>query len=218
MNRYQVLAVLVLAFIAMNWASTGQIGATSECHNGHCVVSAASSWVAIVVALGMGIFLALYRPRTQALDPSRVVGVWRRFGAFFVDFTSVVMIVSPLAALPVLVAEANYTATFKWSFMRDYSRPTDAPYILSAVLVMFGALFSYFYLHARYGRPTVGPYVLGYRVTHATGAAPSYARRIVLSFVGLCMWPVSVILALRKPQKSFWWDTATNTMVTRVVG
>jgi hypothetical protein len=218
MRRYQVLAVFALALIAMNWAAADPLGARLHCRDGQCSVSAASSWGAVVVALSMGTFLCLYRPRAESPAPSMLVGAWRRLGAFVVDFVSVLMVMAPLAAVPVLVAEAHYTAVFNWSFSRDFARPTDAVYIVSGTLVCFIAMFLYFYLHARLGRPTAGQFVFGYRVTPVAGAIPAFGRRVVLSFIGMCVWPVSLVLALSKPCRTFWWDTASDTSVTRVVG
>jgi hypothetical protein len=218
MNRHLVLALVIVAFVAAGWASDGNIGASSECINGRCIVSAFSSWLAVVTAFGLASFMCIYRQRQCPPDPSRVVGVWRRFGSFLVDFSFVLMIVSPLAALPILAVEAKYAGTFQWSFAREYSRPTDSLYFSLGVLACFAALFLYFYQHARLGRPTVGQYVLSYRVVPSSGGKPSYALRVLLSFVGLCMWPVSTILASRNSHKAFWWDGATKTEVVRVVG
>jgi hypothetical protein len=218
MNRFLVLALLVVAFFAVGWASDGNVGASSECINGRCVVAASSSLLAVIAAFGLIGLMYFYPQRQCPLDPSRVVGVWRRFGSFLVDFAFVLMIVAPLAALPVLAEEAKYADTFQWSFAREYSRPTDSLYFSLGALACFAALFLYFYQHARLGRPTVGQYVLSYRVVPSGGNKPSYALRVLLSFVGLCMWPVSMILASRNPHKTFWWDAATNTEVVRVVG
>ena len=218
MNRLFVLAVVVVAFIASGWVSHGNVGASSECINGQCVVTASSSWFAVVTAFGLAGFMWFYPQRRYPLDPSRVVGVWRRFGSFFIDFAFVLMIVSPLAALPILAVEAKYADPFQWSFVREYTRPTDWLLFSLGGLASFAALFLYFYQHARLGRPTVGQYVLSYRVVPSNDGKPSYALRVLLSFVGLCMWPVSVILAARDSHKNFWWDGATNTEVVRVVG
>jgi hypothetical protein len=218
MNRLLVLAVVLVAFIAVGWASDGNVGASSECTNGQCVVRASSSWLAVVTAFGLTGFMWFYPQRRCPLDQSRAVGVWRRFASFLVDFAFVLMIVSPLAALPILAVEAKYAEPFQWSFAREYSRPTDLLFFSLGGLAGFAALFLYFYQHARLGRPTVGQYVFSYRVVPSSDGKPSYAWRVLLSFVGLCMWPVSVILASRNSHKAFWWDGATKTEVVRVVG
>jgi len=160
-----------------------------------------------------------YRQSASTVDSSKVVGVWRRFGAFFLDFALVLLIVSPVAALPLLVAEASYTNTFHWSFHRHFARPTDVMYLMPSIGAALLALFFYFYQHALVGRQTIGQYVLAYKVTKSAGAAraPNWALRVILSFCGLCMWPISVVLALLNPQKNFWWDSVTGSSVVRVL-
>lgn len=116
-----------------------------------------------------------------------------------------------------LVAEGHFTGQFQWSFTREFTRPTDTMIVLPVALGCFLALFVYFYMHARIGRQTLGQYVLGYRVTASSAdVQPAYGQRVVLSFVGLCIWPISVIMAVRKPSKDFWWDSATNSKVARL--
>jgi hypothetical protein len=128
------------------------------------------------------------------------------------------MIMAPVGALPILVAEAKYSGTFEWNFTRHYARPTDAILILPSAVATFLALFVYLYLHARSHRPTIGQFVSGYRVTATPGSEPpNYALRVVLSFIGLCAWSVSLVPALRRPDKAFWWDVVTRTKVARVV-
>jgi hypothetical protein len=185
--------------------------------NTDCVVAASSSALSVVVSVGLALFLLFLPQQRYVPDPTKVVGVWRRFGAFFLDFAFVLLIASPLAALPILLAEASHSGTFVWSFQRVFSRPTDSAYLLPGVFAVFVALFLYFYLHPRVQRPTIGQVVLGYRVEPADGnSTPRYGIRVVMSFIGLCAWPVSVILALRRADKAFWWDGATATGVVRV--
>jgi hypothetical protein len=217
MNRFAVFAVVLGSVVLSSWAADGSVGASSNCENARCVVSASSSPISILLSVALVLFVVTYPQRTSASDETRVVGVWRRFGAFFLDFASVVMVVSSLGAVPVLVAEAGFTGAFQWTFERDFARPTDTAYVLPAALGAFLLLFLYFYLHARVNRQTIGQYVLGYRVSVASAAAkPRHGVRVLLAFVGLCMWPISVILALMTLRKAFWWDLATNSRVVRV--
>ena len=107
-------------------------------------------------------------------------------------------IVAPIGALPTLIAEYHFTGTFQWAFEREFERPPDTILILPVALGIFVAMFFYFYLHPKRNRQTLGQYVLGYRVIAARQPlGASYGVRALLSFVGLCAWPISVILALR---------------------
>ena len=46
--------------------------------------------------------------------------MWRRFGAFLLDFTTIMMVAVPIGAMPMLVAEYYYTGSFEWSFEREF--------------------------------------------------------------------------------------------------
>lgn len=216
MSRTIVFVLVFGAFFLTSTMSGGSV--SSVCSNADCLVSASSSPFSVALAVGLLLFLVFYPQLENTADNTRVVGVWRRFGAFFLDFTLVLMSVTPLAALPFLWAEAGHTGIFQWSFEREFLRPTDSVYILPSVFAAFLALFYYFYQHARVGRQTIGQYVLGYRVVRASGidGEPKYGMRVVMSFLGLCIWPISVILALRNSHKAFWWDAATGSNVARV--
>lgn len=217
MSRLAVFIVVLGAFVLSSWSAGGSVGSSYACENARCAVTASSSPISILLSVALTVFALIYPQRASVPDETGVVGVWRRVGAFLLDFASVVMVAGSLGAVPVLVAEAQFTGVFEWAFERDFERPTDMAYLLPAVVGAFLLLFFYFYLHPRVGRQTLGQYVLGYRVTEATsGANPSYGARALLSFIGLCVWPISVILALRTPSKAFWWDSATNSKVVRV--
>lgn len=101
-----------------------------------------------------------------------VVGVWRRLGAFFIDFVLVLIVISPIAALPLLIAEASYTGAFEWSFLRKFARPSDGFFVLPAVFASFTALYFYFFLHPLKDKQTVGAYILDFKVVAATDVGP----------------------------------------------
>jgi len=193
MNR-AVVFLLVVGVFLLSSAMSGGVQAFSECSETGCVVTVSSALISIILAFGLAIFLPFYPQYENTIDKTSVVGVWRRFGAFYLDFVFVLIIVTPLVAVPLLLAEASYTGMFKWSFEREFSRPDDSSYLFLGIFAGFLALFFYFYLHGRVGRPTIGQYVLGYRVVRATETLgkPQYALRVVFSFIGLCWWPVSL--------------------------
>jgi len=171
----------------------------------------------LIVALALLVLLFTYPRLDHPTDDRKVVGVLRRLGAFFLDFALIMVIAAPIGAIPTLLAEYHYTGTFQWSFVRDFERPTDTALILPVAIGIFVAMYFYFSLHPKGNRQTVGQYVLGYRVVASGGTlSPSYGHRALLSFIGLCMWPVSVVMALRNERKAFWWDAASRTKVVRV--
>ncbi len=217
MSRLSVVAVMLCSFTLISWATGGSVGASSICDNSTCAVAASLSPISLLVAIALTLFVLRYRQRTSLADESKVVGIWRRFGAFFLDFVIVLMVASSLGAVPLLTAEAYFTGSFQWAFEREFARATDFILVLPAALGALLLLFFYFYQHPRVDRQTVGQYVFGYRVMAAEGADnPQYGARVLLSFIGLCMWPISVAFALRTKNRAFWWDAGTYSRTVRV--
>lgn len=217
MNRYLVLVLVIGVVLLSSWASGDSVGATSACENGQCIVSASTSSLSIFIAAAIVAFMFLYRQQVTEFEDKKIVGVWRRFGAFYLDFMFVLLALSPLAALPMVFAESGFTGEFQWSFEREFSRPTDSSYLLSSIFSVFVGLYYYFYKHGQLNRPTIGQYVLNYKVVRASSEeVPLYGRRVLFSFFGLCACPISLVLALRRSDKAFWWDKVTKTRVVRV--
>ena len=218
MGKLLTFGFIIGAIFASASLSGDYVGASSSCVNNQCVVGGSSSVGSVIVGLVIIAFLFLRPVQPTLVDTDGVVGVWRRLGAFFIDFVLVLLAISPIAALPLLIAEASYTGEFEWSFVRKFARPSDGFFVLPAVLASFAALYSYFFLHPLKGKQTVGEHILGFKVIAATdvGPKPIYGTRPITSFIGLCAWPVSVYFALRKEDKRFWWDTDSRTRAVMV--
>ena len=218
MGKLLTFGFVIGAIAASSSFSGDYVGASSSCVNNECVVGGSSSAGSVIISLVILVFLVFRPAQPTVVDASGVVGVWRRFGAFFIDFVLVLLMISPIAALPLLIAEASYTGVFEWSFYRKFARPSDGYFVLPAVFASFAALYFYFFLHPLKGRQTVGEYILGFRIVAATevGPKPIYGTRPITSFIGLCAWPVSVYFALRKEDKRFWWDTDSRTRAEMV--
>lgn len=218
MGKILTFGFVVAAIFASATSSGDYIGASSSCVNNQCVVSGSSSIGSLIVSLVIVAFLFLRPVQPTMVVSNGVVGVWRRVGAFLIDFALVLFAISPIAALPFLVAEASYTGEFEWSFLRKFARPSDSLFVLPAVLASFAALYFYFFLHPLKGKQTVGEYILGFKVVAASdvGPKPIYGTRPITGFIGLCAWPVSVYFALRTEDKRFWWDTDSHTRAVMV--
>ena len=218
MNKLLVFIIIVGFLYLSSWAAGGSVGAGSSCENGRCLTYASSSLLSIVMSLGLLFFLYFYPQQENSNDSSEIVGVWRRLGAFYLDFMVALIGVTPLLALPLLIQESSYTGQFEWAFERDISRSSDNYYILTGVGLVFWFLFYYFYKHPKSGRQTVGQYVLGYKVISGGKKLtdPEFGIRVIYSCIGLCTWPISLYFALKNSDKAFWWDGATNTKVIRV--
>lgn len=212
-----LVATVVAALLALEFTGAPQQGVSNTCVHDVCAMRASTSMLSIIGGLALLAFVWAYPQRSGGPDNAKPVTILQRLGAFYVDFLVVVASVGPLVTLPALLVEAHHTGSFQWGFERTFLRDTDLIATLPSVAFMFLALFSYFYGHAVMRRQTVGQYLLGYRVegTNDTGA-PSFAVNVILSFIGLCMWPVSTFMAQRRTDKAFWWNLATHTRAVRV--
>ena len=88
MNKLLVFIIIVVLIYLSSWAAGGNVGVGSSCENGRCLTYASSSLLSIVMSLGLLIFLYFYPQQKSIHDSSEIVGVWRRFGAFYLDFWS----------------------------------------------------------------------------------------------------------------------------------
>lgn len=218
MNKFLVFLIIAGIVYLSTFMSGGQVGAGSTCEGSKCITYASSSIWSVILSLCLLCFLIFYPQQKSIRDEEKTVGVWRRFGAFYLDFMVVIIGVTPLLAIPLLWMESTYIGQFQWAFEREYSRELDAYLVLPSIGVAFFVLFYYFYKHPKAGRQTLGQYILGYKVVADTSELQDaeFGKRVIYSYIGLCTAPISVYFALKKTDKSFWWDSATNTRAIRV--
>ena len=217
MSRLVVFIIIAVSFYAITHFSGGNVGMSSQCINDQCIISVSSSLLSVVFGLFFALFVLFFKQCKHTTDIENVVGVWRRFGAFFIDYAAVLLALSPVMSLPLLISEANHTGNFQWSFYREFSRDSDQIFLLPAILGIFICLILYFYKYSIVERQTLGEYISGYKIVPTNeNETPSYLKRVFLSFIGLCIWPISIIFALRNETKQFWWDNSCNTHAVRV--
>jgi len=178
---------------------------------------ASTSLLSIIFALMLCLFAILFPRQKSEADSALEVGIWRRFGAFLIDFFAILTIATPLLTLPIILAEYYQTGTLVWSFQRDFSRPTDNTIIIPSALSVFFFMWFYFYENQVKERTTLGQYISGYRISGKNGSIKKRdaTTRVLLSFVGMCIWPISVLHVLYN-EKVFWWDEFSNTRVERM--
>ena len=211
------MIVIIVLFFVSNLFAGGGVGVTSSCVNGDCSVEATSSLISVITSIVLLIILLRYSQISSSAVTNNPVRLRRRLAAVFIDFLVVIMITAPLASLVTLLIESIYTGSFQWSFEREFSRPTDSLIILE-IFVIFFLLFYYFYKHLLVNRQTAGQYVLGYKIIKDSNEPrePRYGRRVLYSFVGLCIWPITLFQSFGNPNKIMWWDNSTFTRAVRV--
>jgi hypothetical protein len=217
MKRAFVLA-WILAILAVQFAGSRNAGFSNECVDDQCVVGASSSALGLAASLGLIAFVALYRQQAVKTAYSQPVKISERLAAFLIDFFVAVCAVGAIFTLPILFVEAQTTGRFQWHFQRNFGRPLDPLVELLPIFAMQICVIGYFYGHAKLGRATVGQYLMELRLESSAGDAtkPPVGANTFLALIGLCMWPISLILAVRRGDKAFWWNLATRTRVVHV--
>ena len=210
MNRALVLLILFVLFVGISYFSDGGVGVSLSCENGNCLVAASSSIFSVIIG-GLLFYFGLKFPRASRAKTDKRAGFWRRLGAMIIDFTTVVIVFTPVLALPTLIAEYIYTDSFAWAFERSFTRPTDNYIIFPSVALLFAALIYYFYRFTLQSKPTLGQYVLGYSIFANKGimSKSDAQKRTGLAALGAFLWPISVVHGLFKG-KVFWWDSGSD--------
>jgi uncharacterized RDD family membrane protein YckC len=210
LHRTLIFFIAAILFYIVTNFSGGNVGVSSECIDDTCLVVASTS----ILSIGFGIIFLVFAvmfPRATRNDSEQLAGVWRRFGAFLIDFIVIILALSPILALPAIVTEYTYTNEFLWSFQREFSRSTDNAVIIPSVFILFAGLAYYFYKFTLLSKPTIGQYILGYRiiVTSTAMSKPVAFKRVSLSMLGMCAWPIAIIHGLIK-KRVFWWDSGSG--------
>ena len=216
MSRLWVLLLLIAVLVAQ-FATSSQHGFQANCVNDQCYVVAATSQVGLIASIVLALFLILYpqlRPQVEHTEP---VKLWKRGLALYVDFFVALSIAAPAATLPLLIEEGRVTGAFQWHFERDFARPTDAALAVPAILGMFVVLFLYFYIHLGLRRQTIGQYLMGFRIEPEPDTEMNALSVVLLSWIGMCMWPFALYGAAKHPEKLFWWNVQTKTRVIEAV-
>ncbi len=150
--------------------------------------------VHLFTGLALGAFVFGYVPAGDLIETPQPVLLWRRFLAFLTDLLALFMVLNPV------LTHLNIFGG-----------------VLSGVMLVF----CYFWLHGRFGRATLGQYVMAYRIEPMDGAngAPEYANRAIMGFVSACLWPLTFIAASQEDATSgtYFWDRESKTQAVSVV-
>jgi uncharacterized RDD family membrane protein YckC len=209
MKRSWVLAAVLIAFVVQSVFGVSNV-LSDQCINGSCVILARTSPVGLLSAAALLALTVFLHPIPAAPVAGQTVRLRRRVGAFFIDIFAAMMIVIPLAALLMLLYAAAMSKAFAWAV--QVSPPDWWDHVIAVVLVIgaFAGLIAYYQLPLRRGRQTLGQYVLGYRLEPSEDGKPHYAKLRILSVVGVCFWPISLAMALSRPDREFWWNHASG--------
>lgn len=217
MKRSWVLAIVLIVLVAHSVFGVSNV-LTDQCVNGSCVILARTSPIGLLGSVALLALTILVRPAPATPAVGQTVRLRRRVGAFFIDVFVAMMIVVPLAAMPMLLYAASVSKVFEWAV--QVSQPDWWDHVIAVVLVIssVAGLALYYQLPLRRGRQTLGQYVLGYRLEPSDSGKPQYAKLTMLSFVGACLWPISLAMAASRSDREFWWNRASGMHAVRLEG
>ncbi|MDP3460032.1 MAG: RDD family protein [Hyphomonas sp.] len=153
--------------------------------------------------------IAFLLPRAKpqhGLD--RPVRIWRRATALVIDWY--------IAGFSILAAYGLGGIALSWIRPEAAGNLPLHP-LLTAAMITIGvsAFFSYFWLHPKFGRATLGQYILGYRIESDPdpNIPPHHFVRTVMATVAACSWHLWVWFVNDRttPPGTYWWDRIGQT-------
>jgi hypothetical protein len=147
-------------------------------------------------------------PRPQLPIILRVpVGRFRRYVAATIDMISLCFVAFSLIFSLTYLMEWIATGYWQWSWQRETFEPRDIIGILSVFLAFYG-VYQYFWRHLLSGKPTVGQFVMGYRIVALDDA--KLRQRLHSGMIATWLWPFALMRAYDKAGVTYW-DKETNT-------
>jgi len=206
-----IVAVLIASLIIF-----GGAGSQSECLNGVCRVHYHAALPSLLISIPALWLFFLTKPLPGIDVSTSPVRRRVRCLAFLIDTTPILLLTGPIAVV-MLVIEALHTGSFHWTVSRDFGRGTDG-FLLVFILILFVAWARYFHRSIKLGEPTIGQYVMGFRVIPGSDAdAPTKpALHLFLAAYGAAMWPLTLFLRDKNGDRSFWWNGIANTRAIHV--
>ena len=109
-----------------------------------------------------------------------------------------------------------------WNIVFIVSGKISTPLVLSAIpelltpVISIGIL-AYFWLPPKFGKATLGQYVMGIRIVAAEYEKPNYILRLFLGFISLWFWVLTLVwrfvgmFQLQEQSNVLWWDRHSQT-------
>ena len=219
MNRFVILIMLFAPVVLSIYLSPiDNIGVSLSNVDGTYSYSASSSIFVTIASFITGVIIFIPKQK-NTINKIQIVGIFRRFLSFILDFLIVLFSLASVLTLPVLIIEASYTDSFSWSFSRDFSRDIDGTLASFSAMISFYCLFYYHYKHLLLNKQTIGQYIMGISILFDAGSTISRftaIERVFYSFVSLCFWPITLFAALRAKDKLLWVDQLTDSRARNV--
>jgi uncharacterized RDD family membrane protein YckC len=188
--RSVATAAIASSFVWAFWIHDGQIGSSVEVKEGITNVSAGTCPQAIAFSVVGLVAYGIILGTPVMQQEFRIASMWKRLGAFLVDFWFAVFTLGASFGFVDVLVEARRTGVFHWQFQRDYLVSTDG-FSAAAVLVGLVAFAAYFLVPLMRRSQTIGCWIFGLVTVNSSGHVAVLPFRTALSrvyaeFRGLC--------------------------------
>jgi hypothetical protein len=177
-----------------------------------CLLTAGTS-VSALMGSGVGAMLVAFgRPRIAVGADAPFAPVRHQVLSAFIDLVLAGVIATPvLTYLYVALINGDGWRINDGLRQLEYVRVESGGREVALALLLVGAMMitvvAYFAVHNTLLRRTVGQVVAGIDAVNTSDRPVARgSKRFLLSIVGLMVWPISVFLALRDPERQFWWN------------
>lgn len=216
--RWFLVGYCALLMAALAVRSDETIGVSADWSNGQYSYRAGSApWALAFAIIGAGLYFSLLLSKV-VVSPSRMPHLFRRWAAGMVDFIWAFVTPAAFLGLAAILFEYRRTGAFDWLVERQEQQPGDWLFAFASVLLlMFVAVPCYFAFSWRFGKPTPGSCIFGFRIVADEGTCLHLWRaglRALLGSLALLAWPCWILAYWVKRDKSagkFWLDAVFRT-------
>ena len=217
--RWLLLTLLVGALVVSFRGPVPTMGVSAEWKNGQYLFSGGTHPVGLLFgAIVAGLYLLLMRSE-PATFVATLPGLFRRFGAFWIDFLFAMTFVTPIFGIIPVLTEWRRTGEFAWTIERTEYMKGDLFLSLISALLAFGALFLYFLVPMLRNKPSPGACILGYQIVTDSGVPLRFwigFARCILGFVAIASWYIAPFIARDKQGGKFWLDRVFSTHAVKI--
>jgi hypothetical protein len=136
------------------------------------------------------------------------IGRFRRYVAATIDLLCVSYVYFSIIFSLTYLMEWIATGIWQWSWQREAFEFRDIISYLIFFAGFFG-IYQYFWRHLVSGNPTVGQFVMGYRIIELEH--PNLRKRLHSGIIALWLWPIALMRSYDKQRGITYWDKETNT-------
>lgn len=200
--------------IFLVWTTLGaeRIAINSPCGD-TCGLSLESDPQTILMGFSIFVFLMAHKMRLPSRLDDRIVRIWRRLVAFYIDFFICILVILSIGACFIIAWNAAQTGKITWSIELTASMGTVL-FTLLLTLLSVWAIFSYFTWHKKRQLPTTGQYICGFMIVRDDNRPQRYYwYGTLIAFIAMCTIHLWVWFeSYREPRAgTYWWDRDAGT-------